>query len=271
MRDNINRMIDFLLKKSVEQINKRIEESKQEGIKKVEESKEEIQVSIKKVARQDTKLIAEFQSNTEEVRKLNIELQNTQLLIQSNLSSQLEEVKEVLKESMKLRRDINDANIKFDREMQKWQNFSIRFLDTMERTLEHLQDHNLASVKDIEKVIDIFSKDVRDMGIEVINPKRNEKFNYEIHKCDLEEEAKNVPPENVIKCNKWGYKVNGNLYKPAKVIVSKRIESPEVDSANTSTLVQTGTTVTSPNSIKSTSGNLTSSSISTQSDPANYH
>jgi molecular chaperone GrpE len=247
LRSNIMRRIsikNLIESKYTEQIDK-IGQFKQEGIDKTEQCKEEIKDFLKKMTRQDTNLTAEFQSNTEEAKKLNSELQNTQSLIQDNLKYQLEEVKQVLQESMKLRQGVNEANTRFDREIEKWQDFTIRFLDTMERTLEYLQDNNSPSIKDIEKVIDIFSKDVRDLGIEVISPKQNEDFSPEFHEYVGEEETEGVDPENVSKCNKWGYKVNGTLYKGrrAKVIISKPIQSDSEGLVDITNRIQTDTTV----------------------------
>lgn len=231
--------IDLIEIKHNEQIDK-IEQSTQEGLQKTEKCKEEIEKIVRGIARQDTAINAELQSNTQEAKKLNIELQNIQSLIQDNLKRQLDEVKEVLQESMNLRQDLNKANTEFE----KWQDFAIRFLDTMERTLEHLQNNNSPSIKDIEKVIDIFSKDVQDLGIKRIIPSRGEDFSYKFHKCVGEEEAENVNPGSVIKCNKWGYEVNGSLYKEkrAEVIVSKQIESTSEGSPDKSDGIQTDRT-----------------------------
>lgn len=196
--------------------NHRIEELKQDQIQKLEEIRDD----IKKISRQDYTLKTEFEGNTLEAKKLNAQLQSTQSLIQDSLNVQLDEIKDLLHESIKFRQRINEENSKFDTEITKWQDFSVQFLDTMERTLEQLK--NAPSISEIERVVKIFSRDVGSLGIERIIP-CNESFSYDFHEHVGEEESEDVKQGDVIKCIKWGYKINGKLYKNkrAKVITAK--------------------------------------------------
>ena len=194
-------------------------------IQAIKNSQEEIKKKIQNVVRQDYKLTNEFQTNTEEAKRLNKQLSETQELINESLKMQLEEINVQSKELMQQRQD----NGILQGEIKKWQEFAVNFFDNLERILE-LQDDTSNQI--VEKVIKDFDKYVNPLGLERVAPSSGDDLNEELHQADEEKESSDVEPGKVLECKKWGYKINGKLYqdKRAEVSVAKALDQlPQED------------------------------------------
>ncbi|MFK0731147.1 MAG: nucleotide exchange factor GrpE [Gloeotrichia echinulata GP01] len=158
-----------------------------------------------------------IEQNTSAAQELNQRLIETQELIKNSLDKQLNEMKELFEKSMKLRLQNNDLQ----EEIKEWQKISVELFESLERMLEIPDD---ASKKIIKKVIKDFDRlNYRDRGLKRIDPSSGDDFNEKLHKFIGEEKSSDIEPGKVLECKKWGYEINGNLYKDkhAEVILAK--------------------------------------------------
>lgn len=160
----------------------------------------------------------EVKNNTEELKNLKEQLSETKELINDSLKQQLEETNENFKKSIDLRQSKGELR----REIEKWQNFAVDFFDNLERMSLLSKDDKYKEA--VEKVIEDFNRSVNNLGLERIIPSKGDDLKEELHEAN-EKESADVEPGKVIECKKWGYKINGKLYKDqrAKVFVAKQI------------------------------------------------
>lgn len=207
------------IKELEDHLTKIIENKFEEEIETIKGFKEEIQEvlkEMKKSRRQDMNLTSAYEA-------LSTELSNTQSLVNESLTAQLEEVKTLLKESMTLRQ--NEGNLQ--REIEKWQRFAVEFFDNLERMLDYQKDNGSKQI--IEKVIRDLDKLVDPLKLERITPLQGDNLNEELHQANEEEKSSNIEPGKILKCKKWGYKINGKLYqdKRAEVILAMAPQNTE--------------------------------------------
>jgi len=86
-------------------------------------------------------------------------------------------------------------------------------------TPEELKDNSWAlGINHISKQIeDSFGE----LGIEKVSPKPSDKFDHTIHEAVSVQESKIIPEDSIIKTEMDGFKIEGVLTRPAKVVVSK--------------------------------------------------
>lgn len=61
-----------------------------------------------------------------------------------------------------------------------------------------------------------------ELGIEKIAPNAGEKFDHTIHEAVSTEQSKKFPEDSILETKSAGYKVEGILIRPAKVVVSSK-------------------------------------------------
>ena len=71
-----------------------------------------------------------------------------------------------------------------------------------------------------EATLKLLAKAFEKSGIEEINP-AGQPFNPELHEAMVMQESSEVPPNNVLQVIQKGYRLNGRLLRPARVIVAR--------------------------------------------------
>jgi molecular chaperone GrpE len=104
--------------------------------------------------------------------------------------------------------------------------------DDLQRSLEHLEESNLDSIKDgLKLVFDKFTKTLDEQGVKKIEAK-GKTFDVEYHEALLQQPAPDVEPNTVIQEVEPGYMYKDKVIKHAKVIVSQEVEEPSEDNNN---------------------------------------
>ncbi|HLO84788.1 MAG TPA: nucleotide exchange factor GrpE [Nostocaceae cyanobacterium] len=209
--DKIQGAVTLFLK---EVIKEAIGDVKQE-IKEEFEVLKELRDNLQKNLRQSVKEASVIEQNTEAAKTLKHSIDDTKKLIDELLIQQLQEMKQQLQEIRAGRQE--QGNLR--REIESWQNSAIDFLSVLETTIT-LPGLHPEYQKAVEKLTTTFSKTVEKQGIQIIRPNSNDEFDY-IQHIAQEEESQTVTPGNIIRCEAWGYKINGKVVQAAKVIVAK--------------------------------------------------
>ncbi|MEM8719120.1 MAG: nucleotide exchange factor GrpE [Cyanobacteria bacterium P01_G01_bin.39] len=171
-------------------------------------------------------------ANTSATNELNENVSQTRKLIENTLNAQLIELNEEFQELMQKRNEIKISNEK----IKSWQDAAVEFFQYIERTLEipieSDDEDTKTNQKSIssrqvtyKKVLKDFEKYVNPLGLQRICPKSNEDVNEKLHKVEYKE-SKDVQTDKIIRCKKWGYAINGELYDNmrAEVVVAKSSE-----------------------------------------------
>ena len=148
-------------------------------------------------------------------------------------------------EIAQLKAEIEDLNDKFLRAVADFDNFRKRLerdkdhqllrlkgevlsaflevIDTME-TAAHYEypdlESSLDGIKGVHKLISSF---MDSMKVKRFNP-INEKFDFRLHEALTSIEDTNVEPNTIVDVIQSGYLLEGELLRPAKVVVSKQSE-----------------------------------------------
>ena len=78
----------------------------------------------------------------------------------------------------------------------------------------------MEGISGIHKLISAFMDSFQ---IERFNP-RGEQFDFRVHEALTTVEREDVEPETIVEVIQSGYTLEGELLRPAKVVVSKKIE-----------------------------------------------
>ncbi len=104
--------------------------------------------------------------------------------------------------------------------------------DDLQRSIEHLEESNLDSIKDgLKLVTDKFAKALDEQGIKKIEA-QGETFDVEYHEALLQQPSKDVEPNTVIQEVEAGYLYKDKGVKDSKVIVSQELEEPIEENQN---------------------------------------
>ncbi|MEE9430426.1 MAG: nucleotide exchange factor GrpE [Melioribacteraceae bacterium] len=109
------------------------------------------------------------------------------------------------------------------------ESFIIKILpvyDDLQRSIEHLDESNLDSIKDgLKLVTDKFAKALDEQGIKKIEA-QGKTFDVDYHEALLQQPSKDVEPNTVIQEVEAGYLYKDKVIKHSKVIVSQEVEEP---------------------------------------------
>lgn len=100
--------------------------------------------------------------------------------------------------------------------------------DDLKRSMEHIDDDNLESVREGFKMItDKFAQVLDGQGVKKMETV-GEEFNYEYHEALLQQPSNDVPANIIIEEVESGYTYKDKVLKHAKVIVSQGKEEVQV-------------------------------------------
>lgn len=181
----------------------------------------------------------------EKDEKLNVEIDkektnNEEVSIPENESEYLEERVTELEEKNK---DLNDRILRRAAEFENYKRrtenekevllryaaepFILRILtiyDDLKRSLSHIDDDNLDSLRDGFKMIaDKFTQILDGQGVKIMDTTGKE-FDYEYHEALLQQPSEDVPANMIIEEVEPGYIYKDKVLKHAKVIVSQGME-----------------------------------------------
>lgn len=181
----------------------------------------------------------------EKDEKLNVEIDkektnNEEASIPENESEYLEERVTELEEKNK---DLNDRILRRAAEFENYKRrtenekevllryaaepFILRILtiyDDLKRSLSHIDDDNLDSLRDGFKMIaDKFTQILDGQGVKIMDTTGKE-FDYEYHEALLQQPSEDVPANMIIEEVEPGYIYKDKVLKHAKVIVSQGME-----------------------------------------------
>ncbi len=99
--------------------------------------------------------------------------------------------------------------------------------DDLKRSMEHIDNDNLESVREGFKMItDKFAQVLDGQGVKKMETV-GEEFNYEYHEALLQQPSNDVPANIIIEEVESGYTYKDKVLKHAKVIVSQGMENKE--------------------------------------------
>ncbi len=105
--------------------------------------------------------------------------------------------------------------------------------DDLQRSLSHLGDSNLDSIKEgLKLVLDKFTKSLDDQGIKKIDVVGKE-FDVDYHEALLQQPSENFHANIVMEEIEPGYLYKDKVIKHSKVIVSKGTETVQEDNSDT--------------------------------------
>lgn len=205
----------------VSAITESIENSKHDLESFRESIQKEIIDSIRKGNNKNDIVVADnttaVQDNISQIR----DFQKTLLEFRKSID---EEINIQGKELMEKRQEIE--NLK--KEIKRWQDSAIDFFGYIERTLalanEGSDTTNEIYIKITDKFLKDFERRVNNLGLERICPLYGDDFNDEFYEALTQEESTEVPTEKILRCTDWGYKINGECSKRAKVVIAKNSE-----------------------------------------------
>ena len=99
--------------------------------------------------------------------------------------------------------------------------------DDLKRSMEHIDNDNLESVREGFKMItDKFAQVLDGQGVKKMETV-GEEFNYEYHEALLQQPSNDVPADTILEEVESGYLYKDKVLKHAKVIVSQGVENKE--------------------------------------------
>ena len=95
--------------------------------------------------------------------------------------------------------------------------------DSLEMALANLGDKpEAAGLKTgVEMTLKLLAAALERHGVSEINPAKGEAFDHEWHEAMATQEAADVAPDHVVTTVQRGYKLNGRLLRPARVLVAR--------------------------------------------------
>ena len=159
----------------------------------------------------------------------------------SELKESLQKNKDLIGETLKIQENdlinerLNSSNLQ--KKLEDWQDFAIDFFQSMERIHEQLASSDKENKLDPEQLMLKILKDFEKLvsvrfGLERICPLKGEDVDKNFHAAKTEEESKDVGLGKILACQKWGYKLNGKLYKGNRAevtIATQTLKQPSKD------------------------------------------
>ena len=119
------------------------------------------------------------------------------------------------------RRTENEKEILFKYAAEPFILKALPIYDDIQRSLSHIEDDNLESVREGFKMIaDKFNQILAEQGVKKIETVGNE-FNYEYHEALLQQPSADTPENVILEEIESGYTYKDKVLKHAKVIVSQ--------------------------------------------------
>ena len=95
--------------------------------------------------------------------------------------------------------------------------------DSLEMALANLGDKpEAAGLKTgVEMTLKLLTSALERQGVSEIHPAKGEAFDHEWHEAMATQESPDVAPDHVVTTVQTGYKLNGRLLRPARVLVAR--------------------------------------------------
>lgn len=166
---------------------------------------------VKRAGREYYKNTAAIENNSDKVEKLHNAIeQEIKNLVKINSS--------IEKQLMELRQEKGNC----ERELNNWNKSAIEFFQILERGLKHEKNNERREV--MEKNIYEFDLIVQKRGLYRIKPSSNDTYDENEHEFKHDEESSSIEPENILRCERWGYKSGTEVLQRAEVILAKKAE-----------------------------------------------
>lgn len=139
--------------------------------------------------------------------------------LKDQLLRQMAETENVRVRNLKTVKEAKDyAVTEFARDM-------IVIMDNLSRALEHMPETIDDSMQNIVQGIKMTHSSLESTfkkhGIDIINPKSGDKFDYAQHHAISQQAIENSEPNLIVSVMQCGYQLKDRLLRPASVIVSK--------------------------------------------------
>jgi hypothetical protein len=248
----------FITMTSIDSIvTEKIEEFHKKYLDKTETLNKTVLDKIEEISYQNA---VPFDKNIQAAEKLSSSLD----AVQSSIEGYLAKLKKFSDLQEKLVSERQKAG-NLSRDIEQWKDCAVEFLEDMERALEGFQKtEKKDGIEAIEQAVKNFSKLINPLGLRIRNPAKGD---AKISSDDYSEEHSEELEEGcIIECKKWGFEINGELYKNKKatVVVSKGVAIGELDKSNDSSsnaLNKTGEAVVVPKGV-------TTSELDKSNDPS---
>ena len=137
-----------------------------------------------------------------------------------NWDSYLRSVAELDNQRKRGQRDLEQA-LKYGAERLLGELLPVK--DSLEMALANLGDKpEAASLKTgVEMTLKLLTAALERQGVSEINPAKGEAFDHEWHEAMATQEAADVAPDHVVTSVQKGYKLQGRLLRPARVLVAR--------------------------------------------------
>jgi molecular chaperone GrpE len=181
-------------------------------------SKEDSEKEVKKEEKKN-----ESKSKHSSPKKVHSKLKE----LEKTVKEQKKTIEDLKKSIMWLRSDCENYKNSSRREMQKITASAneklisklLAWIDNFERALNHLKEVDEDAYKGFSMIFKSMIKIFEDEGLKQLNPK-GEKFDVFEHEAIAKEETDEVEEWTIVNVVSNGYKLNGKLIKPAKVVVA---------------------------------------------------
>ncbi len=210
-----------------------MEEKKKTQEDKVEKNNSISKEDLKKNSKEGNKI--DLQSKRSSSKKSHSKLKELEKITKDQkktIQEQKKTIEDLKKSLMWLRSDYENYKNSSRREMQKIVKSAneklisklLAWIDNFERALNHLKEVDEDAYKGFSMIFKSMIKIFEDEGLEQLNPK-GKKFDVFEHEAVAKEETDEVEEWTIIDVISNGYKLNGKLIKPAKVVVAVKPKS----------------------------------------------
>jgi len=110
---------------------------------------------------------------------------------------------------------------RLEQTISQWQQRSVEMFRLMERVLNSDNVINEAYIQAMLRTKKHFAGLVAPMGVAVIEPERGDRFDDQLHQAVEVAQDASLEPWTVTACLEWGYTINGQVERPAGVIISR--------------------------------------------------
>ncbi len=142
--------------------------------------------------------------------------QNAQSMIDS-LRDQFKRQDEQIQEA---RRDLERQR----KQLETWEQVCEEYLDHLQSWID-LADDDKKQV--IERLLKQFLRLTESVGFAAIIPEPGSPLIEELHECAGEEHSDgSIPPGNVCRCLRWGYRSGRDVLRKARVLIAAPVETP---------------------------------------------
>lgn len=182
------------------------------------------------IKKQDLNAIETLPGTLEEIRKLGREYYRNTSAIQENslavkqlnddLASKIDDLKPLRKSLEELLLEQRQESMVVREELSAWQKSIIRHFEYLERST------NLEGIDDVRreiyrKLTKDFSRELKSLGFEIIQPKPGEHFDDNFHYCKGEVDS-DLPGEHIVSVEANGFCIGGRCVKAAPVYISRK-------------------------------------------------